>query len=190
MAYFSDDQMKQMLPCAMYDYYRVFKSSLVRRYLKEPSDVDPIRRFQVFDCQWYLPGDILTKVDRCSMSVSLEVRVPLLDHRFIEASFKIADSLKYDTERGKIILFEILGRYFDNSFLKRKKMGFSIPVTEWFRQSDFQVHYKHSLESVGDFVNTEYLKKLIAYHDKGKRDFSASMWNIFVLGNWLEKTYG
>jgi len=190
MAYFSDNQMKRMLSTTLYDYYREFRAALVEKYLTGPAEVDPIRRFQVFDCQWYLPGDILTKVDRCSMSVSLEVRVPLLDHRFIEASFRISDSLKFDAGRGKIILLKILGRYFDNSFLVRKKMGFSVPINEWFRQESLRDQYLHSLSNVADILNSEYLTELAEYHNRGKRDFSSSMWNILVLANWLKRTYG
>jgi asparagine synthase (glutamine-hydrolysing) len=187
---FSLDQMKRILRPALYQYYLNFRTNLIEKYIRRPKDIPPLRRFQVFDSLWYLPGDILVKVDRCSMRMSLEVRVPLLDHRLVELSFKISDSLKYDSKRGKKILIKMLKRYFGKNYLNRRKRGFNIPLNEWSTNRHLQHSFQQALPEVTDFCNLENLKKLVEFHNAGKRDFSNNMWSISVLGDWMRRTYG
>jgi len=185
ISYFFGSEMIEMLPPSLHDYYRQFRQDLLKRYLSGPRGISPMKRFQVFDLQWYLPGDILTKVDRCSMAVSLETRVPMLDHRLVELNFKINDSLKYDRIKGKTILRKILGRYFDNSFLNRPKMGFGIPLPHWFMNGSLDEDYFSAVDNVGDMLNRKYLTGLLELHKKGRVDLSSRLWNILVLGKWL-----
>jgi len=182
---FSYKQMEKILPPILYDYYKQFRQDIVEKYLLRPQTANPMRKFQAFDFQWYLPGDILTKVDRCSMAVSLETRVPLLDHRLVELNFKISDSLKYNRVRGKLILRRILKRYFNDNFLDRRKQGFAIPLRQWFMDGSLDKDYLSSVDAVDDMLNTEYLKGMLELHKKGRNDFSFCLWNILVLGKWL-----
>jgi len=119
------------------------------------------------------------------MAVSLETRVPMLDHRLVELNFKINDSLKYDRIKGKTILRKILGRYFDNSFLNRPKMGFGIPLPHWFMNGSLDEDYFSAVDNVGDMLNRKYLTGLLELHKKGRVDLSSRLWNILVLGKWL-----
>jgi asparagine synthase (glutamine-hydrolysing) len=131
----------------------------------------------------YLVGDIHTKVDRASMANSLEVRAPLLDHELIEWVSGIDPSFKLNGQLGKYILKKTMEPYLPHDVLYRKKMGFSVPLAEWFR-GPLRQHVKDSLlgESMRNsgIFNMEYIEHLVKQHQSGLRDYSASIWSLLM----------
>jgi asparagine synthase (glutamine-hydrolysing) len=149
---------------------------------KSPTD-DPLSLIQYIDMKTYLVGDILTKVDRASMAHSLEVRVPLLDHKFIEWVSGIPSNLKLKGQEGKYILKKSLEPHLHNDILYRDKMGFAIPISNWFR-GPLKSKIKESILG-GRLVDTglfdhSYLTTLYEQHQSGQRDHSAALWALMM----------
>ena len=94
---------------------------------------DPVSRMQYYDTLTYLPDDIMTKVDRCSMAVALEAREPMLDHRLVEFAWTLPPRFKFDGKQSKRLLRKVLYRYVPRELVERPKMGFSIPLAAWLR---------------------------------------------------------
>ena len=123
----------------------------------------------------YLPDDILTKVDRASMAVSLEVRVPLLDHRVVEFSWRLPRSALIHGRRGKQILRNVLHRYVPPALVERPKAGFAVPIGDWIRgplagwASDLLS--RPSLAASG-LLNSNFIEQRFAEHQSGRRDWS------------------
>ncbi len=145
---------------------------------------DPLALIEYLDMKTYLIDDILTKVDRASMAHSLEVRVPMLDHQYIEWISGLPSSLKLKGQMGKYILKKSLEPYLSKDILYRKKMGFSVPLASWFR-GPLKERVRKTLlgEQFLDMglFNADYLTQLVEQHQSGMRDNSASIWTLMML---------
>ena len=150
----------------------------------------PLAYMMAIDYQTYLPDDILQKVDRATMSVSLEGRDPLLDHRIIEWASQLPDNFKYSNGVKKYILREITHQYIPQTLLDRPKMGFAIPIGRWL-----QTELKPILE---EYVNEEKIKDqgIFNWHSihklktdflSGKLEFDLKIWYILMFQMWYEK---
>ena len=106
-----------------------------KRYYQRAETDDLLSRIQYVDIKTYLTDDILTKVDRASMAVSLEVRCPLLDHKVMELAASMPSSLKLRGRIGKYIFKKALESRLPTEIIYRNKMGFAVPLGEWFRTS-------------------------------------------------------
>ena len=147
--------------------------------------------FMMFiDSQSYLPDDILCKVDRAAMSVSLETRVPFLDETVVEHSWRIPTKMKIRNNEGKWILKQILNKYIPRDLTERPKMGFGIPLGDWLRDKlkDWSEYHleENKLKSQGYF-NHEEVRKLWKDHQTKKRDWSSILWPILIFQSWLEE---
>jgi asparagine synthase (glutamine-hydrolysing) len=142
------------------------------------------------DYQTYLVDDILQKVDRASMTVSLEGREPYLDHRLIEWAAQLPNEFKYYKGEKKYILKEILHDYIPKDMMDRPKMGFAIPIAEWL-QNDL----KHLVDQ---YINEDLIKsqKLFDWaivgdikHQflSGKKEYDVKMWYFLTFQMWYEK---
>jgi len=154
-----------------------------------PTD-DPLSMIQYLDMKTYLPGDILTKVDRASMAHALEVRVPLLDHKLVEWISGLPSDMKLRGSEGKYIFKKSLEPYLTEDILYRKKMGFSVPLASWFR-GPLRQRVRDSLlgpmlAETGIF-NPQFLSELVEQHQSGRRDYSASIWALLMFEAFLRK---
>lgn len=154
-----------------------------------PTD-DPLSVIQYIDMKTYLPGDILTKVDRASMAHALEVRVPLLDHQFVEWVSGLPSSSKLRNGEGKHIFKKALKPFLSDDILYRKKMGFSIPLGDWLRgplhESMRKAVLNPALLDTGIF-NESYLKQMIDQHQSGTKDHTVSLWSVLMFEAFLRK---
>jgi asparagine synthase (glutamine-hydrolysing) len=155
--------------------------------LDAPTD-DPLSLVQYLDLKTYLPGDILTKVDRASMAHSLEVRVPLLDHQWVEWVAGLQPNMKLNGKEGKYIFKKSLEKYLPEDILYRPKMGFSIPLSSWFR-GPLKERVRASLlgENMSDcgIFNREFLTKIVDQHQSGIRDYSTPIWSLLMFESFL-----
>ena len=149
---------------------------------RSPTD-DPLSLIQYLDLKTYLVGDILTKVDRASMAHSLEVRVPLLDHEFVEWVSGLPVHNKLRGQEGKYILKKAMEPHLPHDVLYRPKMGFGVPLGKWFRgplkQRLRQSLLEGGLAQTGLF-NQRYLERLVNDHQAGLREYSAPLWSLMM----------
>ena len=134
-----------------------------------------------FDTLSYLPDDILVKVDRAAMGVSLETRMPFLDHRVVEAALEIAYAFKIRNGTSKYCLRELLSRRVPNSLIERPKMGFGIPLSDWLRKplKDWaeSLLNERRLEQAGYF-DVQQIWTVWAEHMSGQRNWH-TIYGIF-----------
>ena len=145
------------------------------------------------DLMSYLPDDILVKVDRMSMANSLEVRVPLLDHRVVEFMSQVNKKQKYTQFNSKILLRDLARLYLPQEILNRPKQGFAIPLAGWL-QNELKpmlcdVLAPSQVDRRGLF-NSARITQMIAEHGTGQRDYSQQLWALLMLENWLDKQIG
>ncbi|MEO6394054.1 MAG: asparagine synthase C-terminal domain-containing protein, partial [Pyrinomonadaceae bacterium] len=148
------------------------------------SSLDPLL---YLDSKTYLPGDILTKVDRMSMAVSLEARAPLLDHKLVEFVTRIPPSLKLHGGAAKHLLKQAVRGLVPGEILDRPKQGFGVPVQEWInRQLKDRIRETLTERRTVErgIVRPEYVKVLLDEHERGRRDHSAPLWSLLMLELW------
>ncbi len=164
----------------------------IRELMREAEGRDFLTRLTLVDLQSYLPGDILTKVDRMSMAVSLEARVPLLDHPLVEFAVSLPSALKYRDGTGKWIFRRAIEGLVPDSVFRRPKQGFAVPLADWFRGE-----LRHRLDALVRpdapalaYVDAAAVARLRSEHLSGRRDHSGALWRVLVLDLWLRHHAG
>jgi asparagine synthase (glutamine-hydrolysing) len=144
---------------------------------------EPLSLVQYLDYKTYLPGDILTKVDRASMAHSLEVRVPILDHELVDWIAGVSPALKLHGREGKYLFKKALEPYLPHDILYRPKMGFAVPLARWFRNELRQRARERlldaSMQDAGIF-DRRFVEQMLDQHESGARDFSAPLWALLM----------
>jgi asparagine synthase (glutamine-hydrolysing) len=145
-------------------------------------------RAQYADLKFWLPGDILTKVDRTSMAVSLEAREPLLDHRLIEFAARLPEGLRVHGRQGKVLLKRAMKRYLPEDVLYRPKQGFVTPVAAWLRgplASQARGIAKNAALTRTGWFDAARVEAAAEAHIGGRSDHSRLLWQLIMLDRSL-----
>jgi asparagine synthase (glutamine-hydrolysing) len=149
-------------------------------------------RLLYVDAVTYLPGDILTKVDRMSMAHSLEARVPILDHRVVEYAASLPVEWKLRGGERKWIFKRLARKHLPDDVLDRPKRGFSLPIGDWLRNElADRLDVLVSAESQSTrFLHRPAVRRLVAEHRRGRRDHNDVLWRLLMLEGWLRRNEG
>jgi asparagine synthase (glutamine-hydrolysing) len=161
-----------------------------RRLAAEGNAPDYLSTLQYIDVRQYLPDDILAKVDFTSMLVSLEARVPLLDHVLMEYVATMPSRLKFRNGSGKAILKRVMAADLPAEILDRRKMGFGVPLAAWFRDGLGQYARELLLDRRArqrGVVSSPVVERLLAEHRRGHRDRSSQLWALLCLEEWARR---
>lgn len=153
-------------------------------------ELDLMHRMMLLDTTSYLADDVLVKVDRAAMGVSLESRVPLLDHRIYEFAWRLPLNMKVRDGQGKWLLRQVLYRYVPRELIERPKAGFAVPVGQWLRGplKDWAAGLLDSarLNQEG-FLDARRVKAMWDEHQRGYRNWQNPLWCVLMFQAWLEK---
>lgn len=164
--------------------------AMYREFAGQVNRGDALERLLYLDSKTYLPGDILTKVDRMSMAVSLEARVPLLDHKLIEFVAGMPASMKMRGDKSKYIFKRAVADLVPKEILTRSKQGFGVPIGEWINdQLRERTHdtLRDRVTRERGYFQPEYIDVLLAEHERGRRDHSAALWTLLMFELWCRE---
>lgn len=169
------------------------KSTYVKEFLNSSvrnGSLNPIEKINIYDLTTYLPGQLLTKIDRMSMMHSLEVRSPFLDHTLAQFVYNLPIKYKMGRNENKIILKDILAEHMPKEFVYRKKQGFGAPVEEWLNTPQLK---SLVLDKLGNealiyaFLRKEEVQNIVnSFYGKGKKLLYYKVWVLLCLELWME----
>ena len=158
----------------------------IRRHMNAATG-DDLDKLIYTDFKTWLPDDMLTKVDRASMAVALEVRVPLLDHEFVEYARRVPGSMKIEGGQGKAVLKSALEPYLDRELLYRQKQGFTPPLIEWLRgplrpMMDDLLNAPNAFYA--DYIDRRAVTRAWRDHRSGLRNNAPLLWAVLMFEKW------
>ncbi|WP_319525808.1 asparagine synthase (glutamine-hydrolyzing) [uncultured Desulfosarcina sp.] len=191
-SFITDSQLSQLLSepisaaCHGYD-----PAELTKSYWARFPEADHVTRMLYTDIKTYLPGDILVKVDRTSMAHALEVRAPLLDHEIVEYAASLPSRWKILGRQKKIILRKAFATLLPETFLARRKQGFTVPLASWFRKELKPLFVSEVLDNpeLCEFFCVENLKKFWEVHQAGRGDHGQLLWTILSFAIWHKEYF-
>jgi asparagine synthase (glutamine-hydrolysing) len=156
-------------------------------YFKRVETASPLNQMLYADTKVWLPEDLLLKADKVTMATGVELRVPFLDHKLVEFTARLPESLKIRDNKGKWILREIMGKHLPPAILNRPKMGFAIPIAPWLRydMKDF-VHDTLLAPNAAcrEFFNAQAVEGIVARHEAGRSSGFQEVWSLVVFEFW------
>ncbi len=162
----------------------IFNDSSLGTYID-----DPVAHMMYMDTRSYLPDDILTKVDRASMSLSLEVRVPMLDPDVVAHAWRMQQNSRDNTDQTKWPLRAILYKYVPRDLVERPKKGFAVPIGDWLRNGlrDWAEDLLNPARILSDgILNPRPVREIWTQHLSGAADWQFPLWNVLMFQSWLE----
>lgn len=161
-----------------------------RERFKPYAHLPALQQMQAVDFETYLPGDILVKVDRATMAHSLESRAPWLDHRLAELAGRLPANYKLNGRVGKHIFKTAVQPYLPPQLLTRSKMGFVVPLSQWFRSSLKPVFETTVLRpEMEQYISLPEVRRIWTEHQAGLRNHQTTLWNLLMLARWDEHHY-
>ena len=155
-----------------------------------PKTSDSLRRIMYLDLITYLPDDVLTKLDRASMAVSLEARVPLLDHRVVEFALRVPHHLNIRNGQGKWLLRQVLHRYLPQRLFDRPKMGFSVPIDAWLRgplRPWAEELLDETCKAKHDLLDSDLIRRKWTEHISNNCNWGRQLWDILMFQAWQQR---
>lgn len=162
-------------------------SPVMLEYLDKYSGSNMLTKQQYLDIKTYLPGDILTKVDRMSMLVSLEARVPFLDHKLVEFAASIPPNVLIKNNDPKYLLKKVAERLLPKQVIYRPKMGFAVPIADWLRNEWKEISRDLVLSKnsfIHNYFNPKFVERIFLEHKTRRRNHDYLIWTLMVLEMW------
>jgi asparagine synthase (glutamine-hydrolysing) len=164
----------------------------IRTHWREVAGEHPLDQAQYVDIMTWLPGDILTKVDRASMAHSLEVRVPMLDHPLVEWAVSLPHRLRLNARGSKYVLRRALAPHLPQAVLQRRKMGFAVPLASWLRgplRELVRTALAEPAFAQSGLFDRAAVARLLEQHQSGRRDHSRAIWALFMFAGFLSRVH-
>jgi len=181
---FDNEKFKKLFSPEIYTYVMEENEKLFEKYLNNP--LKSVRAIQYIDINTFLVDDILVKVDRASMAHSLEVRVPFLDHKLVEAVFSLSEKEFPANSTGKPVMKKILKNKLPDQIINRSKKGFSAPVTKWKGYKDIGSYLLNGNTIKDNIIEKTFILDLI---NNRYRNSNGMLWMIYIFEIWYQKHY-
>ena len=164
---------------------------ITKPYFDKVKDKDDLTKMQYLDMNLWLPNDILLKADKMSMANSLELRVPILDKEVFKLASTIPTEYKLSHGTTKYILRKSASKRIPESWYKRRKKGFPVPIIKWFREEKYYNIVKKMFEEdfTKEFFDQKKLLKMLEKHYKGQKNYCRKIWNVYVFLVWYKKFF-